>query len=484
MADPSGFLKVDRAKAKERPPEERIQDDRELLVEPEPEKLRAQASRCMDCGIPFCHQGCPLGNMIPEWNDLVYRGKTELALAALLATNNFPEVTGRVCPAPCEASCVLNLRGAPVTIKDIERNLANASYEVPLQPVLAPSRSGKRVAVVGSGPAGLACAQQLARMGHEVVVLERDDRVGGLLRYGIPDFKLEKHIVDRRLAQMEAEGVVFRTGVFLEGERAEEELSGFSAVVLALGARAPRDLDVPGRDLPGVHFAMELLEQQNRSVAGAPPREAEAISVRGKRVVVIGGGDTGSDCVGTSNRLGAAGVVQLELMARPPLHRLPDNPWPEWPLVLRTSSSHEEGCERDFGIRTKALLAGPDGRVRALLVEQVELSAGALRAVPGTDQELSADLVLLAMGFVGPEKGLPEALGLERDRRGNVVTDPDGRTSRSGVFAAGDVSRGQSLVVWAIADGRRVARAVNQVLNDPLVGGRRAFPFVPSVKRR
>jgi glutamate synthase (NADPH/NADH) small chain len=472
MADPRGFLKVKRAKTVDRAVQERIADYREITVEPPLEDVRAQASRCMDCGIPFCHNGCPLGNVIPEFNDLVWRGRLDDAARVLASTNNFPEFTGRVCPAPCEASCVLALEEAPVTIKDVERTISRHVFESPdhglLQPVVAPYRTGMRVAVVGSGPAGLAAAQQLARHGHDVVVFERDDRIGGLLRYGIPDFKMEKAIIDRRMAQMEAEGVRFKPGVDVGRDIGRDELlSSFDAIVLCLGARVPRDLPVLGRELGGVHFAMEYLEQQNRRVAGDELPDEGAILAGGKHVIVIGGGDTGSDCVGTANRQRAASVTQLELMPKPPLVRMPTNPWPAWPLILRTSSSQEEGCEREFAIMTKAFTADPTGqRVAKLSAVRVEISRGAVREIPGTELELPCDLALLAMGFVGPQKkGIIEELGLELDARGNVITDRSGATSVPRVFAAGDASRGQSLVVWAIADGRRVAAGVHAALS-------------------
>jgi glutamate synthase (NADPH/NADH) small chain len=479
MGDPKGFLKVARAKAKERPVVERSAHWREF-VEPRPrEALEAQASRCMDCGIPFCHQGCPLGNLIPEWNDLVHRGRMDDARARLEETNNFPEVTGRVCPAPCEASCVLNIEGAPVTIKDIERSIAEDTFGGPLVPQIPLRRTGKRVAIVGSGPAGLAIAQQLARTGHDVHLYERDDRIGGLLRYGIPDFKMEKKIIDLRMAQMRAEGVTFHAGVDVgrsAGLTAEDLRADHDAVVLAMGARAPRDLPLAGRELGGVHFAMEFLVQQNRRVAGDVVPEVGAILATGKKVVVLGGGDTGSDCVGTSIRHAAASVMQLELMPKPPLVRAPVNPWPEWPLILRTSSSHEEGeCEggtlkRDWAVLTKRLV-GKDGRVTAIEAVRVEMRGGKLVEAEGSTFDIPCDLVLLAMGFVGPEKaGLVEQLGVALDARGNVASRADGATSVPGVFAAGDVSRGQSLVVWAIADGRRVARGVDAWLG----GGARA----------
>jgi glutamate synthase (NADPH/NADH) small chain len=483
MSDPRGFLKVKRKKVEERPASERVSDWREFVIEPPEAEIRAQASRCMDCGIPFCHQGCPLGNVVPEFNDLVWRGRLADAARVLHSTNNFPEVTGRVCPAPCEASCVLNIDNVPVTIKDVERTISHAAIEggeggghvsgdpsLRLEPVIAPSRTGKKVAIVGSGPAGLAAAQQLARAGHDVVVYERDDRIGGLLRYGIPDFKMEKGILDLRMAQMRAEGVTFETGVDVgTNVTADELLERFDAVVLCLGARVPRDLPVPGRDLPGVTFAMDFLVQQNARVAGDVVPDDRAILATGKHVVVIGGGDTGSDCVGTSIRQGAASVTQLELMPKPPLVRMPENPWPAWPLVFRTSSSQEEGCARDFSVMTKAFV--PDApnatgtRVAKLAAVRAELVAGSLREIPGSDLVIPCDLALLAMGFTGPEqRGLVSDLGLRLDGRGNVVTDAAGATSRPRVFAAGDASRGQSLVVWAIADGRRVAAGVHASL--------------------
>jgi glutamate synthase (NADPH/NADH) small chain len=480
MGDPRGFLKVGRAKAKERPADERWAHWGEFAEPHETRDLEAQASRCMDCGIPFCHAGCPLGNLIPEWNDLVYRGDMPGARARLEETNNFPEMTGRVCPAPCEAACVLNIDEHPVTIKDIEHAIADDLFRVPLVPRIAAYRSGKSVAVVGSGPAGLAVAQELARAGHAVHLYERDDRIGGLLRYGIPDFKLEKGLVDRRMEQMSAEGVTFHAGVHVGREVSGGDLrSRHDAVVLALGARAPRDLPIPGRELAGVHFAMEFLVQQNRRVAGDSIAEADAIVAKGKRVVVLGGGDTGSDCVGTSVRQGAVSVVQLELMPKPPLVRLPNNPWPEWPLVLRTSSSHEEGgalgtLARDWAGMTKRIAARepaagghPTSARFALEGVRVESRGGKLVEVADGAFEVPCDLVFLAMGFVGPEKpGIVDQLGVALDARGNVVTRANGATSVPGVFAAGDASRGQSLVVWAIADGRRVARGVDAWLRE------------------
>jgi glutamate synthase (NADPH/NADH) small chain len=463
MGDPKGFLKVPRVEEDERPVAERVHDYNELVVPATEAEVRTQASRCMDCGIPFCHQGCPLGNLIPEWNDLVHKGRMDEAAERLAATNNFPEVTGRVCPAPCESSCVLNLRDEPVTIKTIERTIADHSFaEGSFTPRPAAVRTGKRVAVVGSGPAGLAAAQQLARAGHDVTVFERDDRLGGLLRYGIPDFKMEKGMLDARVEQMRAEGVAFHVGVAMgQDVRGQQLLHDFDATVLAMGARAPRDLPIPGRELKGVHFAMEYLVQQNRRVAGEAVDEGRAILAGGKHVVVIGGGDTGSDCVGTAVRHGAASVTQVELMPKPALVRLPSNPWPEWPLVLRTSTSQEEGADRDWAISTRAF-RGENGRVVGLEAVRVVLEAGKVKPLSGTELSLPCDLALLAMGFVGPERhGIVEQLGLALDARGNVRTDASGATSVTGIFAAGDAARGQSLVVWAIADGRRVAAGVD-----------------------
>ncbi len=467
MGDPRAFLNVKRHKAKEAPAPERIKTWLEFAIEPPPEELRAQASRCMDCGIPFCHQGCPLGNLIPEWNDLVYRGDMEAAAARLLATNNFPEITGRICPAPCEASCVLNLEGEPVTIKDIERAIGRSPRAHPKLAAIDTTPSGRNVAIVGSGPAGLAAADELQKRGHAVTVFERDARIGGLLRYGIPDFKLEKWLIDDRVNELAARGVTFRTRVDVGNDVTKDELLAFDAVLLATGARVPRDLAAPGRALPGVHYAMDFLSQQNDRVAGVSvPREREIVAT-GKRVVVIGGGDTGSDCVGTSIRQGALSVMQLELMAKPSLTRMPENPWPEWPLVFRTSSSQEEGCERDFGVMTTGFVASADGRsLAALSALRAAVRGGKISAQPGTELSIPAELCLLAMGFTGPERGLPDLLGLGLDARGNVATDASGRTNVPNVFATGDASRGQSLVVWAIADGRRAAEGIHAALRS------------------
>ncbi|AKT43631.1 glutamate synthase subunit beta [Chondromyces crocatus] len=472
MGDPHGFLKIQRAKTALRPVDERLLDYRELDPLPDEASLRDQASRCMDCGVPFCHRGCPLGNLIPEWNDHVTRARWDDAVHALEATNNFPEVTGRVCPAPCEASCVLNLQGIPVTIKEVERSIAaRLDPELPLAARPAPARLGRRVAVVGSGPAGLAAAQQLARKGYDVTVFERDDRIGGLLRYGIPDFKLEKNLLDRRTDQLRREGVVFRTGVDVGTDLPADALQrDFDAAVLCIGALQPRELPVPGRELGGVHRAMAFLTQQNRRVAGDDLPDTGAIVATGKRVVILGGGDTGADCLGTSHRQGAAQVTQIELMPRPPVERLPHNPWPEWPLVLRTSSSHEEGGERDFAVLTKRLLGDDHGHVRALEAVRIRLEGGRIEEIPGSAFEIPCELVLLAMGFIGPERSpLLDTLGVALDPRGNVVSR-DGATSVPGVFVAGDASRGASLVVWAIAEGRRAAEAVHaHLVRSPAV---------------
>jgi glutamate synthase (NADPH/NADH) small chain len=451
MTHPRGFLQIGKKKERERDPNERARDWHEITVPASMDEVREQATRCMDCGVPFCHRGCPLGNLVPEWNELIADGRIEDAATRLMSTNNFPELTGRVCPAPCEASCVLALEEQSVTIKTIERTIADGELARGLVPRIAPSRTGKSVAVVGSGPAGLAAAQQLARLGHDVTVFERDDRIGGLLRYGIPDFKLEKSSLDARLAQMRAEGVVFRAHT----SPSKEDLVAFDAIVLAIGARRPRDLAVPGRELAGVHFAMEYLEQQNRAVAGDSVESQ--IVAKDKRVVVIGGGDTGSDCVGTAIRQGAKSIVQLEIMARPGDARGVNNPWPEWPLILRTSSSHEEAhaagaLGREFAIATRACVGDDRGSLRALAANRLDTK---------DEIEIPCELVLLAMGFTGPEPELATSLGCELDARGNVRVSNDQRTSAPNVFCAGDASRGQSLVVWAIADGRRAAAAAN-----------------------
>ncbi len=466
MGKVRGFLEIRRSKNDQRPVGERLRDWREFELDmPEP-ALREQAARCMDCGIPFCHDGCPLGNLIPDWNDLTMNGRLGDALDALHATNNFPEVTGRVCPAPCEASCVLNLTKEPVTIKNVERWIIDRGFDAGLVvPQPSPVKTGRRVAVIGSGPAGLAAAQQLARSGHDVTVLEKSDRIGGLLRYGIPDFKMEKDLLDRRMAQMSAEGVVFRTSVNAGVDVSGDELRlQYDAVVLAGGAERPRDLQVPGRELRGAHFAMEFLTQQNKRVAGDLVPSAQAILATGKHVVVLGGGDTGSDCVGTSHRHGAKSVTSLELLPRPPDERRETNPWPAWPLIFRSSSSHDEGGTRDFGVQTTRLIADEHGRLKALEAVRIELKGGQIVPITGSEFQLPCELLLLAMGFLGPvQQGIVQQLGVALDARGNVKTT-EGATSVPGVFAAGDMARGQSLVVWAIAEGRRVARTVDAYL--------------------
>jgi glutamate synthase (NADPH/NADH) small chain len=461
----TGFLEIERVDPSKRPVRERVKDYREFELPIVQETVSAQGARCMDCGIPFCNTGCPLGNLIPDWNDHVYRNKPEQAIAALHATNNFPEFTGRVCPAPCEAACVLGINEDPVSIKLIERSIIDRAFEEGLvKPVLAKTKTGKKIAVIGSGPAGMAAAQQLARAGHDVTLFERDDRIGGLLTYGIPDFKMEKSLVERRVMQMAAEGVTFKTSVHVGRDLSADALkSGFDATILAIGSRKPRDLEVPGRELPGTHFAMDFLMQQNRRVAGVPVPDSEAILATGKHVIVIGGGDTGSDCIGTSHRQGALSVTSFEIMPRPPEERASSTPWPLWPLQLRTSSSHEEGGKRDWSVSTESVSG--NGRVEKLHCVRVELKNGRFERVAGSEFELPADLVLLAMGFVHPEHpGIVSDLGLKLDRRGNVEVDADFMTSVPGVFAAGDCQRGQSLVVWAIAEGRKAARNVDQFL--------------------
>jgi glutamate synthase (NADPH/NADH) small chain len=463
----TGFLEFKREDPSKRAVAERLHDYREFELPVVQEELTRQGARCMDCGIPFCNAGCPLGNLIPDWNDHVYRADPERAIEALHATNNFPEFTGRVCPAPCEAACVLGINDDPVSIKLIERSIADRAFEDGLVKAQPPRlRTGKKVAVVGSGPAGLAAAQQINRAGHEVTLFERDDRIGGLLTYGIPDFKMEKWLVERRVQQMREEGVLFRTGVDVGRQiKAEELRRQFDAIVLCIGSRKPRDLDVPGRrELSGIHFAMDFLTQQNRRVAGDAVPDSEAILATGKRVVVIGGGDTGSDCIGTSHRQGAISVTSFEIMPRPPDERASSTPWPMWPLMLRTSSSHEEGGEREWSVSTERV-SGSGGKVERLECVRVELKGGRFEKVPGSEFEIPADLVLLAMGFVHPEHpGIVEDLGLSLDKRGNVQVDGAFMTNQPGVFAAGDCQRGQSLVVWAIAEGRKAARNVDLFL--------------------
>ncbi|NIJ18277.1 glutamate synthase subunit beta [Sphingobium vermicomposti] len=467
MGKPTGFLEVERKDRSYTAPEERLKHWNEFVVPLSKEEIRDQAARCMACGIPFCHNGCPVNNIIPDWNHLVYEDDWKTALETLHSTNNFPEFTGRVCPAPCEASCTLNIIDTPVTIKSIECEIVDRGWRDGwIEPQLPARKTGKRVAVVGSGPAGLACAQQLARAGHAVTVFEKNDRVGGLLRYGIPDFKMEKHLINRRAQQMEAEGVEFRTSTEVGVTISMDALrSNYDAVVLAGGAEHPRTLDIPGSELAGVRLAMEFLTQQNKRNAGddelrAAPRGT--LSAQGKHVVVIGGGDTGSDCVGTSNRQGAASVTQLEIMPKPPVVEEKSLSWPHWPLKLRTSSSHLEGCDRDWAVTTKRAI-GKNGQIEALECVRVEWVDGKMQEIAGSEFQLKADLVLLAMGFVGPRKaGMVEQSGADLDARGNVKANIiDYATSQSGVFACGDMRRGQSLVVWAIREGRQCARAVD-----------------------
>ncbi len=467
MADPKGFLKYPREGPKRRPVELRIQDWKEFYEPIQEDKLKAQGARCMDCGVPFCqsNHGCPVVNLIPEWNDLVHRGRWKDALKALHATNNFPEFTGRLCPAPCESACVLGINSDPVSIRIIEWNIIDKGFDEGwVAPVLPVARTGKTVAVVGSGPAGLAAAQQLARAGHRVTVFEKADRIGGLLRYGIPDFKMEKWVIDRRLDQMKAEGVEFKAGVHIGVDINGEELRRqFDVVCLALGAEQARELPVPGRELKGVHLAMDYLVQQNERNAGDVLTE-EPITAKGKRVVIIGGGDTGSDCLGTTHRHGCLEVHQFELLPEPPPVRADSTPWPLWPMQLRSSHAHEEGCDRQWSVSTTRF-SGHHGHVTKLHAHRVTFENGQFIPMPGTEFAMEVDLVLLAMGFTGPVKnGLLDSLGVKYDARGNVAVDENYMTSVEGVFAGGDVKRGASLIVWAIAEGRKMAAGVDKYL--------------------
>lgn len=465
MGEPSGFLQWGRATPKRRLIEVRVADWREVYEPFAAADLKQQAGRCMDCGIPFCNNGCPLGNLIPDWNDLVYRGHWREAIDRLHATNNFPEFTGRLCPAPCESACVLGINADPVAIKQVEVEIIDRAWrEGWVTPQTNSVKTGKRVAVVGSGPAGLAAAQQLTRAGHEVLVLERDDRIGGLLRYGIPEFKMEKQHIERRIEQMTAEGTEFRTNASIGADVDIDVLvASHDAVVLACGATSWRELNVPGRELRGIYQAMEYLPPSNRVQEG--DIESTEISATGKNVVIIGGGDTGADCLGTAIRQGAASITQLEIMPRPPDERATTNPWPQWNLVYRTSSAHEEGGERIFSVNTERFVSDANGNVKALVLNEVQLVNGKFEVVADSERELACELVLLALGFVGPEKASwLEQLGVAKDERGNIARDESFQTNVRGVFVAGDMGRGQSLIVWAIAEGRATAAAVDEFL--------------------
>jgi glutamate synthase (NADPH/NADH) small chain len=467
MGDPKGFIKFAREGPKRRPVELRVKDWKELYEPISDEKLRVQGARCMDCGVPFCQSanGCPVVNLIPEWNDLIYRGRWLSALKALHATNNFPEFTGRLCPAPCESACVLGINEDPVSIRVIEWNIIEHGFSEGLvEPILPVSKTGKTVAIVGSGPAGLAAAQQLCRAGHDVTVFEKADRIGGLLRYGIPDFKMEKWVIDRRLDQMRAEGVTFETNVAVGKDLSGDELlKRFDAVGLTLGAEQPRDLSVPGRELKGIHFAMDYLTQQNKRNAGDSITD-EPITAKDKRVVIIGGGDTGSDCLGTAHRQGCREVHQFELLPEPPPQRAESTPWPLWPMQLRTSHAHEEGCDRQWSVSTTKF-SGRNGHVTKLHAHRVAYGNGKFTPIPDTDFEMDVDLVLLAMGFTGPVKqGLLDSLGVKYDQRGAVQVDENFMTNLDGVFAGGDTRRGASLIVWAIAEGRKMAAGIDRYL--------------------
>lgn len=466
MGKPTGFMEFPRELPQRRDVEERIKDFNEIYFEFPAQKVQTQSARCMDCGIPFCHNGCPVNNVIPHWNDLVYRNRWKEAITILHSTNNFPEFTGRICPAPCETACVLGINEPPVSIKAIERAIVDHAFQKGwIRPERPVKRTGKRIAVVGSGPSGLAAAQQLNRAGHHVTVYEKNDRLGGLLRYGIPDFKLEKHLIDRRIEQMQAEGIVFTTRAHVGGNiAAEEMLRTYDALVLCGGAEAPRNLDVPGRELKGIRYAMDFLPQQNRRNAGDKIDPAHEVVATGKRVVIIGGGDTGADCLGTCIRQQAALIHQLEIMPKPPLERAASTPWPLWPYQLRTETSHEEGGVREWGVATERFEGDEQGRVKRLHLVRVG-PPPKFEPISGSGFTVDADLVLLAMGFVGPvREGMIEKLSISLDRRGNVETDAQFMNAVPGVFSAGDMRRGQSLVVWAIAEGRRVAKSVDRYL--------------------
>ena len=480
MADPKGFLTTPRETPTRRPVDVRIQDWKEVYEPQSMEHLQKQAGRCMDCGIPFCHMGCPLGNLIPEWNDLIWRGDKDEAIARLHATNNFPEFTGRLCPAPCETACVVGINADAVTIKQVELRTIEEAFGAGNVKPLPPDRiSGKTVAVIGSGPAGLAAAQQLTRAGHTVVVYERADKIGGLLRYGIPEFKMEKHILDRRLAQMEKEGTRFRPGVDVGGEITGDQLSSkYNAIVLAIGATQWRDLPIPGRDFKGIYQAMEFLPWGNKQALGEiqnPP-----INVAGKHVVILGGGDTGADCLGTSIRQGAASITQLEIMPRPSDERPSNAPWPTYPMIYRVSSAHEETDNRLFAVSTEEFLGDANGNLRALKIVETKFVNGKFESVPGTEKEIPADFAFLAMGFTGPEKNaLIDQLDVALDARGNIARDENYATNIDGVFVAGDCGRGQSLIVWAIAEGRSAASAVDTYLTGDT---QLPYPIAPTAR--
>ena len=468
MGKVTGFLDFPRLAEGYVAPAERVKNYKEFVMHLSDEEAKTQGARCMDCGIPFCNNGCPVNNIIPDWNDLVYKQDWEGALEVLHSTNNFPEFTSRICPAPCESACTLNINSDPVGIKSIEHAIIDKAWENNwVLPQVPKNKTGKKIAIVGSGPAGMAAAQQLARVGHHVVVLEKNDRIGGLLRYGIPDFKMEKIHIDRRVKQMEEEGVVFKTNQNVgENVKPDDLIDEYDAVILAGGAEWPRDLPIPGRDLDGVHFAMDFLPLQNKVVAG--DKFDDQIMATNKHVVVIGGGDTGSDCVGTSNRHGAASISQFELMPQPPENENKLLAWPYWPLKMRTSSSHEEGCDRDWSIATKSFVDDGNGKVKELIASKVKWEDGKMMEIPGSEFKLKADLVLLAMGFISPQQKILDLFNVEKDQRGNAKADTEGKssyaTSKNKVFAAGDMRRGQSLVVWAIREGRQCARSVDEFL--------------------